>query len=200
MALVDFSGKRVTATAWELGISSESLRGCTARQGRRGRTPASLTSTDGLKWLHKENREQQTIEILKATAYPRRTVSSGEAGEPQVHRRHHARTRHPRVTRPQAPLAGPAGREGEACRTRRRCCRGELLGSTRRGDRHPYSARPGHRLRLLPAETRQRRQCALAEYPSRAQVHGESWPPSLCLPHRHHHPSRSCFLNCDDSG
>ncbi|WP_189785745.1 hypothetical protein [Streptomyces capitiformicae] len=36
MALVDSSGKTVTAVARELGISSESLRGCTAGRRRTG--------------------------------------------------------------------------------------------------------------------------------------------------------------------
>ena len=70
IALVDSSGKTVTAIARELGISSESLRGwyrqAKADQGK-GR-PGELTTQEReeLKRLRLENREQrQTIEILK---------------------------------------------------------------------------------------------------------------------------------------
>jgi transposase len=62
--------KTVTAVARELGISSESLRGW-YRQAKadRGESPSGeLTSAEReeLRWLRKENREQQqTIEILK---------------------------------------------------------------------------------------------------------------------------------------
>ncbi|MGW5604473.1 transposase [Streptomyces rochei] len=70
IALVDSSGKTVTAVARELGISSESLRGWYRRakvdrgEGKSG----ELTSAEReeLKRLRKEVREQQqTIEILK---------------------------------------------------------------------------------------------------------------------------------------
>jgi len=75
IALVDSSGKTVTAVARELGISSESLRGWyrkakTARgQGESGELASA--EREELKRLRKENREQrQTIEILKkATAF-----------------------------------------------------------------------------------------------------------------------------------
>jgi transposase len=70
IALVDSSGKTVTAVARELGISSESLRGwyrkAKAEQGEG--TPGELSSAEReeLKRLRRENREQQqTIEILK---------------------------------------------------------------------------------------------------------------------------------------
>ncbi|MEU8893769.1 transposase [Streptomyces sp. NPDC048442] len=75
IALVDYSGKTVTAAARELGISSESLRGWyrKAKAGRDGGTPGDLSSAEReeLKRLRRENREQlQTIEILKrATAF-----------------------------------------------------------------------------------------------------------------------------------
>lgn len=75
IALVDSSGKTVTAVARELGISSESLRGWYRRAvAARGEdAPGGLTSAerDELRRLRKENREQQqTIEILKkATAF-----------------------------------------------------------------------------------------------------------------------------------
>jgi transposase len=75
IALVDSSGKTVTAVARELGISSESLRGwyrrAKADQGEGA--PGELTSAERqeLRRLRRENREQQqTIEILKkATAF-----------------------------------------------------------------------------------------------------------------------------------
>ncbi|MFJ9760562.1 transposase [Streptomyces sp. NPDC101149] len=75
IALVDSSGKTVTAVARELGISSESLRGWSRRaKADRGEgEPGELTSDEReeLKRLRKEVRErQQTIEILKkATAF-----------------------------------------------------------------------------------------------------------------------------------
>ncbi|MGW3835798.1 transposase [Streptomyces microflavus] len=70
IALVDSSGKTVTAVARELGISSESLRGWyrRAKAARGEDAPGGLTSAerDELRGLRKENREQQqTIEILK---------------------------------------------------------------------------------------------------------------------------------------
>jgi transposase len=75
IALVDSSGKTVTAVARELGISSESLRGWyrRAKAARGGDAPGELTGAerDELRRLRKANREQQqTIEILKkATAF-----------------------------------------------------------------------------------------------------------------------------------
>ncbi|NEB78995.1 IS3 family transposase [Streptomyces sp. SID14478] len=80
IALVDSSGKTVTAVARELGISSESLRGwyrrakaarakaARAKAARGEGAPGELTSAEReeLRRLRKENREQQqTIEILK---------------------------------------------------------------------------------------------------------------------------------------
>ncbi|MDX3762049.1 transposase [Streptomyces sp. AK02-04a] len=70
IALVDSSGKTVTAVARELGISSESLRGWyrKATADRGGGQSGELTSAEReeLRRLRKENREQQqTIEILK---------------------------------------------------------------------------------------------------------------------------------------
>ncbi|MFE5084338.1 transposase [Streptomyces mirabilis] len=75
IALVDSSGKTVTAVARELGISSESLRGWyrKAKADRGEGTPGELSSAEReeIKRLRRENREQQqTIEILKkATAF-----------------------------------------------------------------------------------------------------------------------------------
>jgi len=75
IALVDSSGKTVTAVARELGISSESLRGWyrKAKAEQREGTAGELSSAEReeLKRLRRENREQQqTIEILKkATAF-----------------------------------------------------------------------------------------------------------------------------------
>jgi transposase len=63
IALVDSSGKTVTAVARELGISSESLRGwyrkAKAEQGEG--TPGELSSAEReeLKRLRRENRELQ---------------------------------------------------------------------------------------------------------------------------------------------
>ncbi|MGW1365373.1 transposase [Streptomyces chartreusis] len=70
IALVDSSGKTVTAVARELGVSSESLRGWyrKAKTARGEGESGELTSAEReeLKRLRKENREQQqTIEILK---------------------------------------------------------------------------------------------------------------------------------------
>ncbi|MEV0227840.1 transposase [Streptomyces sp. NPDC050704] len=70
IALVDSSGKTVTAVARELGISSESLRGwCRkAKAGQGEGAPGELSSAEReeLKQLRRENREQQqAIEILK---------------------------------------------------------------------------------------------------------------------------------------
>lgn len=75
IALVDSSGKTVTAVARELGISSESLRGWyrKAKADRGQGQGGELTSAEReeLRRLRRENREQQqTIEILKkATAF-----------------------------------------------------------------------------------------------------------------------------------
>ncbi|GAA5705938.1 transposase [Streptomyces avermitilis] len=75
IALVDSSGRTVTAVARELGISSESLRGWyrRAKADRDEGESGELTSAEReeLKRLRKEVREQQqTIEILKkATAF-----------------------------------------------------------------------------------------------------------------------------------
>jgi transposase len=70
IALVDSSGKTVTAVARELGISSESLRGwyrkAKADQGESHSGELTGAEREELRRLHKENREQQqTIEILK---------------------------------------------------------------------------------------------------------------------------------------
>ncbi|MCX4851885.1 transposase [Streptomyces sp. NBC_00893] len=93
IALVDSSGKTVTAVARELGISSESLRGWyrKAKADRGEGTPGELSSAEReeLKRLRRENREQQqTIEILKKATVrsmgrcniPGRTVAGGVAG------------------------------------------------------------------------------------------------------------------------
>ncbi|MFF4081954.1 transposase [Streptomyces sp. NPDC001777] len=75
IALVGSSGKTVTTVARELGIGSESLRGCyrKAKADRCEGTLGELSSAEReeLKRLRRENREQQqTIEILKkATAF-----------------------------------------------------------------------------------------------------------------------------------
>jgi transposase len=75
IALVDSSGKTVTAVARELGISSESLRGwyrkAKAGRGEGASDDLSSAEREELKRLRRENREQQqTIEILKkATAF-----------------------------------------------------------------------------------------------------------------------------------
>lgn len=71
IALVDSSGKTVTAVARELGISSESLRGWyrRAKAGQGEGTSGELTSAEReeLRRLRKEVREQQqTIEITTA--------------------------------------------------------------------------------------------------------------------------------------
>jgi transposase len=75
IALVDSSGRTVSAVARELGISSESLRGWyrKAKTDRVEGGSGELISAEReeLKRLRRENREQQqTIEILKkATAF-----------------------------------------------------------------------------------------------------------------------------------
>ena len=73
IALVDSSGKSVTAVARELGISSESLRGwyrqAKADQGE-GR-PGELTTQEReeLRRLRRQNAEQaKTIEVLRKAA------------------------------------------------------------------------------------------------------------------------------------
>ena len=75
IALVDSSGRTVTAVARQLGISSESLRGwyrkAKAEQGEGPPGELSGAEREELKRLRRENREQQqTIEIeKKATAF-----------------------------------------------------------------------------------------------------------------------------------
>ena len=73
IALVDSSGKTVTAVARELGVSSESLRGwyrqAKADQGE-GR-PGELTTQEReeLRRLRRQNAEQaKTIEVLRKAA------------------------------------------------------------------------------------------------------------------------------------
>ncbi|OIJ91862.1 transposase [Streptomyces monashensis] len=73
IALVDSSGKTVTAIARELGVSSESLRGwyrqAKADQGE-GR-PGELTTQEReeLRRLRRQNAEQaKTIEVLRKAA------------------------------------------------------------------------------------------------------------------------------------
>ncbi|WP_221362398.1 transposase, partial [Streptomyces beigongshangae] len=73
IALVDSSGKTVTAVARELGISSESLRGWyrRAKADRGEGQPGELTTAerDELKRLRKQNTEQaKTIEVLRKAA------------------------------------------------------------------------------------------------------------------------------------
>ncbi|MES9511446.1 transposase [Streptomyces sp. NPDC000609] len=75
IALVDSSGKTVTAVARELGISSESLRGWyrQAKADRDEGTPGELTMAEReeLKRLRRQNAEQaRPIEVLrKATVF-----------------------------------------------------------------------------------------------------------------------------------
>ena len=73
IALVDSSGKTVTAIARELGISSESLRGwyrkAKADQGEG--SPGELTTQEReeLRRLRRQNAEQaKTIEVLRKAA------------------------------------------------------------------------------------------------------------------------------------
>ncbi|MFI2371910.1 transposase [Streptomyces sp. NPDC018833] len=92
VALVDSSGKTVTAVAGEFGISSESLRGWyrEAKTDRGEGTPGELTSAEReeLKRLRKENREQQqTIEILKKGD---RLLREGERPVSELYRFIHA--------------------------------------------------------------------------------------------------------------
>jgi transposase len=73
IALVDSSGKTVTAVARELGISSESLaRLVPPGQGRPGRgRPGELTTQEReeLRRLRRQNAEQaKTIEVLRKAA------------------------------------------------------------------------------------------------------------------------------------
>ncbi|CAM5273382.1 transposase [Streptomyces atroolivaceus] len=73
IALVDSSGKTVTAVARELGISSESLRGwCRRARADRGEgAPGELTTAEReeLKRLRRQNAEQaKTIEVLRKAA------------------------------------------------------------------------------------------------------------------------------------
>ncbi|WP_413754923.1 transposase [Streptomyces sp. MMBL 11-3] len=70
IALVDSSGKTVTAVARELGISSESLRGWyrQAKADRGDGAPGELTTAEReeLKRLRRQNAEQaKTIEMLR---------------------------------------------------------------------------------------------------------------------------------------
>ncbi|MFE5302329.1 transposase [Streptomyces sp. NPDC056632] len=73
IALVDSTGKTVTAVARDLGISSESLRGWyrQARTDRGEGRPGELTMAEGeeLKRLRKLAAEQaKTIEVLRKAA------------------------------------------------------------------------------------------------------------------------------------
>ncbi|MFE4177398.1 transposase [Streptomyces sp. NPDC056909] len=73
IALVDSSGKTVTAVARELGISSESLRGWyrQAKADRGEGRPCDLTTQarEELERLRKQNAEQaKTIEVLRKAA------------------------------------------------------------------------------------------------------------------------------------
>ncbi|MET9914598.1 transposase [Streptomyces sp. NPDC006476] len=92
IALVDSSGKTVTAVARELGISSESLR-VWYRQAKADRVEGgsgelSSAGREELKRLRKQNREQQeTIEILKKVVMPPlrgATVAGGESGRDRL--------------------------------------------------------------------------------------------------------------------
>ncbi|MFE2424099.1 transposase [Streptomyces hokutonensis] len=73
IALVDSSGKTVTAIARELGISSESLRGWyrQAKADQGGGRPGELTTQEReeLRRLRRQNAEQaKTIEVLRKAA------------------------------------------------------------------------------------------------------------------------------------
>ncbi|MGW3108277.1 transposase [Streptomyces sp. NPDC001100] len=73
IALVDSSGKTVTAVARELGISSESLRGWyrQARADQGEGRPGELTTQEReeLRRLRRQNAEQaKTIEVLRKAA------------------------------------------------------------------------------------------------------------------------------------
>ncbi|MCX4451304.1 transposase [Streptomyces sp. NBC_01789] len=73
IALVDSTGKTVTAVARELGISSESLRGWyrQAKADRGKGAPGELTTAEReeLKRLRRQNAEQaNTIEVLRKAA------------------------------------------------------------------------------------------------------------------------------------
>ncbi|MFH8468139.1 transposase [Streptomyces sp. NPDC017991] len=93
IALVDSSGRTVTAVARELNISSESLRGWYRRaKAVRGEGESGeLTSVEReeLKRLRKEVREQQqTIEILKKRPTQRvdARLDSDRPGHRHLHR------------------------------------------------------------------------------------------------------------------
>nr|WSS66264.1 transposase [Streptomyces sp. NBC_01177] len=72
IALVDSTGKTVTAVARELGISSESLRWYRQAKADRGEgAPGELTTAEReeLKRLRRQNAEQaKTIEVLRKAA------------------------------------------------------------------------------------------------------------------------------------
>ncbi|MCZ0997524.1 transposase [Streptomyces mirabilis] len=73
IALVDSSGKTVTAVARDLGISSESLRGWyrRAKADRGEGAPGELTTAEReeLRRLRRQNIEQaKTIEVLRKAA------------------------------------------------------------------------------------------------------------------------------------
>jgi transposase len=73
IALVDSSGKTVTAVARELGINSESLHGWyrRAKADRGEGAPGELTGAEReeLKRLRRQNAEQaKTIEVLRKAA------------------------------------------------------------------------------------------------------------------------------------
>ncbi|MER5927720.1 transposase [Streptomyces mirabilis] len=73
IALVDSSGKTVTAIARELGISSQSLRGWyrQAKADRGEGRPGELTTQkrEELRRLRRQNAEQaKTIEVLRKAA------------------------------------------------------------------------------------------------------------------------------------
>ncbi|NEB02478.1 transposase [Streptomyces sp. SID13726] len=91
IALVDSSGKTVTAVARELGISSQSLRGRYRKaQANRGEgTPGDLSGDEReeLKLLRRENREQQqTIEFCCAgfCMWPAPLTTRGARAKPPV--------------------------------------------------------------------------------------------------------------------
>lgn len=73
IALVDSSGKTVTAVARELGISPESLRGwyrqATADRGEGAPGELTTAEREELKRLRRQNAEQaKTIEVLRKAA------------------------------------------------------------------------------------------------------------------------------------
>ncbi|MGW6754931.1 transposase [Streptomyces sp. NPDC055006] len=85
IALVDSSGKTVTAVARDLGISSESLRGWyrRAKADRGEGAPGELTTAEReeLRRLRRQNVEQaKTIEVLRKAAVfvrPERREAAG---------------------------------------------------------------------------------------------------------------------------